>query len=515
MRLRRGEHGMTGRCLVGFLVLALWTLATALDAVAQRSADTVRIAMNFPVKRLSPYYQPDIEAGMFFRLLEEPLVWYDEREGKFIPALAKSWKRVDERTLDFELRDGVKFHNGNVLTADDVVYMMKWRNDPKLRVPGATRFAFFEGIEKIGPLSVRIRTKEPTAIDMITLAYNFYIEDSRIHAKLDDKSEYGLRPIGTGPIKLEKLDQNIAVTPFNENNHHQHVRFSRLIGMVIPDAQTQSAHLLASSVDAVQPQTDDEMANYQAQPNLKIVSKEQFALLWLGLDTRNRSGRPELQDERVRAAMFMAIDRKGIAEHFIPGESKIIDALCFDAMSACGYNNRPPAYDPAAAKKLLSEAGYPDGFDLELVTRGLSRQAGIAITGQLRAVGIRASIKHLTWNGYRDYREDGKIQAAAIDSPVGSVPDAFNVMQQQFGTVSKDFAVDDDIQTWMAAAIGTHDIARRKDFYAKIHDRIYEKSYLLPIATWPSTWAVNKDIEIQPPSWNNATVLVRDFAWKK
>ena len=67
----------------------------------------------------------------------------------------------------------------------------------------------------------------------------------------------------------------------------------------------------------------------------------------------------------------------------------------------------------------------------------------------------------------------------------------------------------------MAAAIGTHDIARRKDFYAKIHDRIYEKSYLLPIATWPSTWAVHKDLEIQPPSWNDATVLVRDFAWKK
>lgn len=493
--------------------LAGWAYAD--DAFAQKSSDTVRIAMNFPIKRLSPYYQPDIEAGMFFRLLEEPLVRYDEREGKFLPALAKSWKRIDDRTLDFELRDGVKFHNGNVMDADDVVYMMKWRTDPKLRVPGATRFAFFESIEKTGPMSVRIRTKEPTAIDMITLAYNFFIEDSRVHAKLEDKSEYGLRPIGTGPIKLEKLDQNITVTPFTENTHHEQVKFSRLIGMTIPDAQTQAAHLLAGSVDAVQPQTDDEMTNYESQANLKIVSKEQFALLWLGIDTRNRAGRPELQDERVRKAMFMAIDRKGIAEHFIPGESRVIDALCFDAMSGCGHNNKPAAFDPAGAKKLLAEAGYPNGFELELVTRGLSRQAGIAITGQLRAIGIRASIKHLTWTAYRDYREDGKVQTLAIDSPVGSVPDAFNVMQQQFGTPSKDFAADDDIQAWMTAAIGTHDVAKRKEFYAKIHDRIFEKSYLLPIATWPSTWAMNKDIEIQPASWNSATVLVRDFAWKK
>lgn len=493
----------------------LVVLVTSADAMAQKATDTIRIAMNFPVKRLSPYYQPDIEAGMFFRLLEEPLVRFDEREGKFLPALAASWKRIDDRTLEFELRDGVKFHNGNVLTADDAVYMMNWRTDPKLRVPGATRFAFFETIEKTGPMSIRIRTKQPTAIDMMTLAYNFFIEDSRVHSKLVDKSEYGLRPIGTGPIKLEKFDQNVTVVPFTENKHHDHVKFSRLIGMSLPDAQTQAAHLLAGSVDAVQPQTDDEMKNYAAQPGLKIASKEQFALMWLGLDTRNRSGRPELQDERVRRAIFMAIDRKGIAENFVPGDARVIDAMCFEAMSGCGHNHSPPGYDPAGAKKLLAEAGYSRGFDLELVTRGLSRPAGIAITGQLRAIGIRASIKHLTWNGYRDYREDGKIQAVAIDSPVGSVPDAFNAMQQQFGTPSKDFADDEDIHGWMAAAIGTHDVAKRKALYAQIHDRIFEKSYLLPISTWPSTWAVNKDIEIQPPSWNKATVLVRDFAWRK
>jgi peptide/nickel transport system substrate-binding protein len=503
------------RLLIAACVASLAGMLLPEPSAAQKSADTIRIAMNFPIKRLSPYYQPDLEAGMFFRLLEEPLVRYDEREGKFLPALAKSWKRVDERTLEFELQDGIKFHSGNAFTADDAVYMMNWRTDPKLRVPGATRFAWVEGIEKIGPMSVRIRAKEPTATDMMVLSYNFFIEDSLIHGKLQDKSEYGLKPIGTGPIKLEKLDQNVTVVAFNENRHHEHVAFTRLIGVTIPDAQTQSAHILAGTVDAIQPQTEDEMSSYGQRPELKVVSKEQFALLWLGLDTRNRGGRPELQDERIRRAIFMAIDRKGIADNFVPGESRVIDALCFEAMLACSTNKRPPAYDPAGARTLLAEAGYPNGFDLELVTRGLSRAAGIAITGQLRAVGIRATIKHLTWTAYRDYREEGKIQAIAIDSPVGSMPDASNVVQQQFGTPSRDFAADDDIQAWMAAAVGTHDLAKRKEFYAKIHDRIYEQSYLLPIATWPSTWVVNKDIEIRPAVWNHATILVRDFAWKK
>jgi peptide/nickel transport system substrate-binding protein len=149
------------------------------------------------------------------------------------------------------------------------------------------------------------------------------------------------------------------------------------------------------------------------------------------------------------------------------------------------------------------------------VTRGLSRPAGIAITGQLRAIGIRANIKHMTLTAYRDYREEGKIQAIATDSPVGSMPDTSNVMLQQFGSAARDFAVDNDIQKWMADAISTHDLPKRKELYSKIHDRIFEKSYLLPIATWPSTWVVNKDIEIQPPIWNDATMSARDFAWKK
>jgi len=506
---------MTSRLTLIALAAGAMTCGFIADAFAQKSADTIRIAMNFPIKRLSGYYQPDPEAGMFFRLMEEPLIRYDESEAKFIPALAESWKRIDDRTLEFKLREDVKFHNGNHFNADDVMYVFNWRIDPNLRIPFATRFAWVEGIEKTGPYSVRIRAKEPTAIDLMVMAYSFYVEDARILSKLDDKSEYGLKPVGTGPIKLEKLDTNVTVVPFTENKHHEQVKFKRMIGLSIPDAQTQAAHILAGTVDAIQPQTEDELANYSKQPNLKIISKEQFSLLWLGLDTRNRSGRPELQDERVRKAIFMAIDRKGIAEHFVPGESRTIDALCFDAMAACGHNNPPPPYDPAAAKKLLAEAGYPDGFDLELVTRGLSRPAGIAITGQLRAIGIRASIKHMTLTAYRDYREEGKIQAIATDSPVGSTPDTSNVMLQQFGSKTRDFAVDDDIQAWMKQAYGIHDTAKRKELYAKIHDRIYEKAYLLPIATWPSTWVVAKDIEIQPAIYNDATMSARDFAWKK
>ncbi len=503
--------------LAATVALGLAATLVASAAVAQKSTNTIRIALNQPIKRLSMYYYPEPEQGMFTREIEEPLLRYDEGKGTYLPSLATSWTRIDDRTVEFQLRQGVKFHNGDAFDADDVVYMVNWRIDPKLRIPFVATLGWIEGIEKTGPLSIRIRAKSPVATDLITLAYNLLIEDSKVHGKLEDKSEYGLNPIGTGPIRLAKLDQNtgVEVVPNPANTWGTQPKFAKLIGVPVPDAQTQSAHILAGTLDAIQPQTEDELDFYSKQPNLKSVSKEVFSLLWLGLDTRNRSGAQALTDARVRRAIFMAIDRKAIAEHYVPGGARVIDALCFPAMEGCAYNKTPPAFDPEGAKKLLAEAGYKDGFDLELVTRGLSRPAGVAITGMLRSIGIRAQIKHMTLSAYRQYREDGKIQSIATDSPVGSTPDASNVMNQQFGSEKRDFAVDQDIYKWMAEGLATHDLAKRKAVYAQIHDRIYEQSYLLPISTWPVTWVTNKDLEIVPPTWNTASLAAHDFAWKK
>ena len=109
--------------LIAAALVGTGALSIAADAFAQKSADTVRIAMNFPTRRLSGYYQPEPEAGMFYRLMEEPLIRYDEGDGKFLPTLATQWRRIDDRIIEFQLRDGVKFHNGNSFDADHVVHI--------------------------------------------------------------------------------------------------------------------------------------------------------------------------------------------------------------------------------------------------------------------------------------------------------------------------------------------------------------------------------------------------------
>src|SRR5690606_1075780 len=144
-------------------------------------------------------------------------------------------------------------------------------------------------------------------------------------------------------------------------------------------------------------------------------SRDTFALLVMELDARGRSARKELSDQRVRKAIMMAIDRKSIAQNLIPGKPQLANAQCLPGMLACHVTTEPPAYDPVAAKKLLAEAGYPNGFDLVILSRTLARNPAVAVAGQLRQIGINATVDYRTVIGYRKARDDGELQIAVVD----------------------------------------------------------------------------------------------------
>src|SRR5262245_24217697 len=155
---------MSQRIAQGVTRLALATacaipmLAGALPAVAQQAKDTLRIALNEFVPGLNPYNLTLDELSRIYRQIYRPLLAKDEFTGAWVPQLAKSWKRIDDTTVEFELRDDVTFHSGNKLSADDVVYIVKFVTDPATRIPGKARFSYIKGVEKTGPLTVRIMT---------------------------------------------------------------------------------------------------------------------------------------------------------------------------------------------------------------------------------------------------------------------------------------------------------------------------------------------------------------------
>ena len=500
-------------CLVVCALVALGGPASA-----QKGKNTVRIAEGEPIKGIDTYNFPVKDAMFFAYHVFEPLARYDEESGKFVPALAKSWTRVDPITLEFDLRDDIKFTNGDPVSADDVVNILTWRIDPNVRLAFKERTADFDRAEKIGPHRVRIYTKRPVAIDLLTLAYQVPIYDWKVFAKLEDKSDYGKSAVGTGAIKLVTLDNNTGLV-FERNDAYDRgfkPSYQTLIAVPIPDRQTQSAHLLAGSIDAMKVSSKDEFDEMSKMPTVEADSRGQYQALLMHLDQRGRSGVRALGDERVRRAISMAIDRSAIAKNLIPGKAELINSVCLKGMLGCPttLSRDPPPFDVAGAKKLLADAGYPNGFDLVITSRTLARSAAITIAGQLRAIGINATVDYRTVVAYRKLRTDGGLQVDVVDPPVGSLPDASNPLNQDLSNDDFRLMDDHDVDTWSEQALGELDPQKRQAIYANVFGRINEKSYVFPIANWPDAWVHVKGLTVNSGSWQRDGVAVLDFAWK-
>src|SRR5262249_28918006 len=157
---------------------------------------------------LDPYQFPLDEANVFYGVVYQPLIGYDERAKKIVPGLAKAWRQVDNKTVEFDLRDDVKFHNGDKFDADDVVGTVRYLIDPKVPLRFKSAYDWVDKIEKLGPYQVRVTAKEPMATELINFAYRFYMLDAKVLDKLENKADYGRQgAIATGPYKVVSLDQ--------------------------------------------------------------------------------------------------------------------------------------------------------------------------------------------------------------------------------------------------------------------------------------------------------------------
>ncbi len=510
--------------LRGLLLGACAALASfAAPAYAQKSADTIRLAVNDPIFVLSGYHVPADEASNFYRTVYQSLLGYDEMKKKYVPILAKSWTRVNPTTLEFDLRDDISFQSGAKFTADDVVYMVNYLKDPKVSLTFKSRYTWVKDVEKLGPYKVRITSQQPNAIDLGLIAYRFVMWDSKAWDKLEDKADYGrLTPYGTGPYKVTQLDKNKGVfierdPKYNGNKEYFPAPISKIHGIPIPDAQTRIAQLITGGVDMIRNVTPDEAKELVANPNLRVTNVPTAAQFYVALDSMGISGEKITSDPRVRRAMFMAIDRDTLIKNLVPGGpdgvAEKLQALCFKDTIGCKFSKSAPAYDPAAAKKLLAEAGYPNGFDIEYDVFAPNKPLGEAIAGDLLKIGVRATVVPDAISVYRRKQGEGKLQMWSILFPTGSHPDADNILGVYFTGPAYNYYHDDQIAAWMKDGVQEFDPAKREDIYQKIFDRVNEQSYILPVTSVPTVYVHSKDVRIDPSPFFAGERSVNDYRW--
>ena len=498
---------------------ALW----AAPAIAQKSAGTLRIAINDPWVILSSYHINVDEASNFYRSIYEPLISYDERAKKWVPILAKIWKQVSPTVMEFELRDNVTFHNGNKFDADDVIATINFLLDPKSKVSFKQRYEWVSKIEKLDQYKIRITAKEPLVTNLQLLAYRMVMWDAETLASLQDPEDYGRNPVGTGPMKTVFLDRNKGALMETIDTHYgdkkyQRAGMKRVHGVPLPDRQTQIAQLLTGGIDMIRNASPDDARELGANPNLDVSILDAANIFYVAFDSQGVSGNKLFTDPRVRKAVWMAIERDPIIEHIVPGGSKHVKklaALCFETTTpACNPTVAVPKYDPEGAKKLLAEAGYPDGIEYEYTVVTPQKPIAEAVAGSLLKANIRAKVRPIPISVYQKERNEGKLVSWTILFPSASHPDASNILETLMTGATAKYYGDQTLFSLLEDGQKEFDDAKRSAIYQKAYDRVNSQFYIYPMSSIPNVFVHTKEIKILENPLMAGDTSITDYAWK-
>jgi len=329
-------------------------------------------------------------------LAEEPIVKPDgTRAFKTIPVLATGYKWVDPIHIRFKLRKGVKFHNGEDFTAEDVKYTF----DYYMKMPLGGRYRWIGYIGKysdvriIDKYTVEFILKKPDADAINSLEYFVILPKSRGWTK-ESVAAFKKNPVGTGPYKIKKLevDQYWELEAW-EDYRDGIVRPKYLTIKYIPEPSARLAALLTGEVEIIEAPAPEHLPRIKANPDFAISTIEaqkNFCYLL-------QYYKPPFNDVRVRRAVNYAVDRFTIADKLLEGKAKPIPTFIYPPMLGGLPDLKPYPYDPEKAKQLLADAGYPGGFGCEIqCTSGehiKDLEVAQTVQAYLADVGIKARIK--------------------------------------------------------------------------------------------------------------------------
>ena len=501
-------------------------LLVANPAFAQKAKDTLRIPLSEPIAGLTIYLNSNVEMEYAVNAVQDTLIMYDEKEGKFAPLLAKSWKRIDDRTVEFDLRDDVTWHDGQKFGAEDVKHTLEWATDPEVKLRNKQYYDWIEKVDILGPHKVRVVTRIPTPWYESQLAVKFHILPEHIHAKLplNDKMSFARKPVGTGMYRAVDVNDAKGVS-LAKNDAYKHggaakpasnIKNQNLLFM--PDAGSRIAEFLAGNLDILRQISTDQMTDAGRQPHVKAALVQGPTIAYMQLDARGRAGVKALTDVRVRRAMFMALDRDQLIK-LATGDftlNAMPEGMCWKDQMACDYSVAPPAYDPAGAKKLLAEAGYPDGFDIEIATYTSSvSDYAVAIANQFAKIGIRSSVQKYALATHRKIEGDGKIAVFVGSYPAGSLPDAANVLAYFFDPgVQSNYHGDPQLGDMLKEIEGVMDQDARRQTAKRMFDRATEQAYFASVGPRPVPMVYRDEVDVKLSRYASVGFQPAGVNWK-
>ena len=477
------------------LLCAVFLLGAASAGFALES---LNVGLPGDAKSLDPHQSVDNMSFSVIKHFYEALVTVDGKTRELVPVLAEKYEILDDKTYKFYLKKGVKFHNGEEFTAEDVVFSLK-RVTGKDSIHAGSRGRYIdpEGFEIIDKHTVIVRTRGPVGgwLDSMKHPYASIFSKKAVE---EGGEEYFRNPVGTGPFKFKSWTkgEKIELERFDDY-YGEKANFADFTILILPDDSSRVIALETGKVDMVYGVPPSEIDRINETDKAKAVRGQGLGLIYFGMNTLKKP----FSDPKVRLAMEYAINKDAYNAVVYEGNSAQPAGPLVPASTFTPENPTKYAYDLEKAKALLAEAGYPDGFSMVLyISNFQDRVDGATVLqSMLGQLGIRMDIQVFESGVF-----DEKVKSAEHDAIISTWGMQTNRDAGQFwlsllhsksaGATNWTYLKDEAVDEMIDKVNSTVEEDVRKEIFQALWNRIDELHPMIGLSVPNELYGARKDL---------------------
>jgi len=508
-------------------------VAAALAAPAfPAAAATLAVGLGTDVTAIDPHYHNltpnnNVAAHIFGYLVER------NEKSQLQAGLATEWKTIDPLTWEFKLRKGVKFHDGSDFTAADVLASIE--RVPMVPNSPSPFTAYTKQIKEmivVDPLTVRFKTATPYPLMPSDMTQVVIVSKTAAKASTDDFNN-GKAAIGTGPYKLVRYAKGDRIElARNDAYWGGKTPWETVTLRLLPQDASRVAALLSGDVQVIENVPTSDVANLRKDKRVAIFRTVADRLIYLHMDSdrdnspfvTDKAGKPlaknPLKDARVRKAISKAINRSAMVEKVMEGEAVPAGQLVPEFLFGATKNLKVEAFDPEGAKKLLAEAGYPDGFGLTIHAPNNryvnDAKVAQAVAQMLSRVGIDTKVVAMPSATYFTQATDLKFSFMLLgwSTGTGESSSSLKALLMTFnrdkghGTANRGRYSNGKVDALTEDALATVDDAKREAYLQRATELAINDTGIVPLHFQVNLWATRDGITYAPRTDENT------LAWK-
>lgn len=372
-------------------------------------------------------FASEIYEGNVGGQLTESLLFSPTTGGDLEPALAERWEISEDGTeYTFHLREGVTFHNGEPFNADAVVYSWKTYSQPE--VPESYNYTPADSVEAVDEYTVKITTAEPNPFFLIQMALFWNIIPPNYHQEVGPEG-FASHPVGTGAFMFEEWvkGDHVSYVAYPEYWRECYPKLERIVFKTITESSSRVAALKTGEIDIAPRLSAEEAASLEGEESIRILEYLVDRVYYVGFNNLTTGKGTPLEDRDVRLAMNYAVDVQLIIDSILQGTAQ--KAIGYVASTNLGYDGEDVfKYDPVKAKQLLTDAGYPEGFEIGMACPDGAfihiNEVCESIAGYLSDVGINVDLEIMDTTTFWGNMYDGELQPVFVDSWSGQTGEA-------------------------------------------------------------------------------------------